>query len=425
MKTKILLISLILFTASLFSQEPWLPQECCTDETLLDVYFLSEEEGWSVGENGTIIHYDGEIWSDVEMNMNDSSISWTSVHFVDENNGWISGFDNVSLEGVIYYCDGSSWELQTSIPEIHINSLFMVDQNNGWSVGEYGTILYYNGYSWEAQESGTAEDLCDVSFTDLYHGWAVGGNEEGIILMYNYLLGNWMLQETASFNIKSVFFLDSNNGWVVGVGAPWAGLCLQYDGQNWEYIEIVDEGRFYGFSDIFMTDSINGWLIGGRVGFFGGSADIYQCLDNEWSQVQSIHWGGMSDPTAIFNSIFLTDGNHGWIVGGYESNIYHYNPLSVGCPGEVHNGYKNHFSVKSYPNPFSKQLELSYTIKETSNVTIKLYNISGQLEQVILDNEVQQGEQKLLINTYNLASGVYFYTLVCGNNYYSGKLIKY
>jgi photosystem II stability/assembly factor-like uncharacterized protein len=79
------------------------------------LHFLSDNYGWAVGDNATILRWDGELWSEV-------------LVFTDEN-----------LLGV-----------------------YLTDVREGWAVGSKGTILHWNGISWDAEVSPLAETLMSV-----------------------------------------------------------------------------------------------------------------------------------------------------------------------------------------------------------------------------------------------------------------------
>lgn len=70
---------------------------------------------------------------------------------------------------------------------------------------------------------------------------------------------------------------------------------------------------------------------------------------------------------------------------------------------------------QNYPNPFNPATKIKYSIKERSDVTIKVFNMLGQ-EVAILVNEVHSpGVYSVDFNASNLASGVYVYQINAGS----------
>ncbi len=66
-------------------------------------------------------------------------------------------------------------------------------------------------------------------------------------------------------------------------------------------------------------------------------------------------------------------------------------------------------TLRVYPNPAKDFVNIHYTLKEESNVTIRLYNINGQQISILLDNTKRnQGEYTQIMMTGNLQSGVYY-----------------
>ena len=85
---------------------------------------------------------------------------------------------------------------------------------------------------------------------------------------------------------------------------------------------------------------------------------------------------------------------------------------------------------QNYPNPFNPITTIRYSIRERSHVTLKIYNVAGQLVKTLV-NEVQQP----LVEGYRItwdginntgnsvASGVYFYRLVAKDFVKTKKMV--
>ncbi len=71
------------------------------------------------------------------------------------------------------------------------------------------------------------------------------------------------------------------------------------------------------------------------------------------------------------------------------------------------------FELKqNYPNPFNPSTIIPFTIPTLSRVSLTIYNILGQKVDVILDKKrFKPGWYEYSYNTYNLASGAYFYRI--------------
>jgi len=66
---------------------------------------------------------------------------------------------------------------------------------------------------------------------------------------------------------------------------------------------------------------------------------------------------------------------------------------------------------QNYPNPFNPQTTIDFNIPKQTFVTLSIYNVSGQLVQVLIDNEMGKGHHAINWSPSLLNSGVYFYQL--------------
>ncbi len=70
------------------------------------------------------------------------------------------------------------------------------------------------------------------------------------------------------------------------------------------------------------------------------------------------------------------------------------------------------FAVANYPNPFNPRTKISYTIRNAGHLTLKIFNVRGQLVRTLMDEQVQADGFAMWDGTDNagsqVASGVYF-----------------
>jgi len=68
--------------------------------------------------------------------------------------------------------------------------------------------------------------------------------------------------------------------------------------------------------------------------------------------------------------------------------------------------------MQNYPNPFNPSTKIKFDIKNSAYITLKIYNVAGQLVTTLINNElVSSGTKEIDYNANSVASGVYFYTL--------------
>lgn len=77
----------------------------------------------------------------------------------------------------------------------------------------------------------------------------------------------------------------------------------------------------------------------------------------------------------------------------------------------------------NYPNPFNSQTNICFYIPRNDFVKIELYDTLGQKITTICEKEFSKGKNEIQFQTNNLSSGTYFYKVILGNNFYSGKFL--
>jgi hypothetical protein len=67
---------------------------------------------------------------------------------------------------------------------------------------------------------------------------------------------------------------------------------------------------------------------------------------------------------------------------------------------------------QNYPNPFSQITTISYTLPKSSDVSLRVFDISGKVVSTLINKESQEsGKHSFDFNSKSLASGIYYYRL--------------
>jgi Secretion system C-terminal sorting domain len=77
----------------------------------------------------------------------------------------------------------------------------------------------------------------------------------------------------------------------------------------------------------------------------------------------------------------------------------------------------------NYPNPFNPSTSIKVSLDHAGFMTLKIYNVLGQLVKVVNQGFKTAGEYTFNVNMDKFGSGVYFYSLREGNNVATKKMI--
>ena len=78
-----------------------------------------------------------------------------------------------------------------------------------------------------------------------------------------------------------------------------------------------------------------------------------------------------------------------------------------------------------YPNPFEDFTNVSFTLDESVNVELTVYNVIGEVVYTFSQQNMGWGNQQLMIDTKDYKPGVYFVHLVAGDKVYTKKISSY
>lgn len=105
-------------------------------------------------------------------------------------------------------------------------------------------------------------------------------------------------------------------------------------------------------------------------------------------------------------NIYVGDPHHGPITIPVE--IYFQNTTDV--KEEFSTGNPDSFSLtQNYPNPFNPATKILYSVPETQEVVIKLFNILGNEIMTLVNGERPKGTYIIDLDMSGYPSGVYFY----------------
>lgn len=78
---------------------------------------------------------------------------------------------------------------------------------------------------------------------------------------------------------------------------------------------------------------------------------------------------------------------------------------------------------QNYPNPFNPSTEISYSVPQKSQVTLKVFNVLGMEVATLFSGIQDAGKHDVTFDAAKFSSGVYFYRLQAGNVSITKKML--
>lgn len=105
--------------------------------------------------------------------------------------------------------------------------------------------------------------------------------------------------------------------------------------------------------------------------------------------------------------VFNPDENHGYCENCRdETNT----PTDIDDNQEIIDSTFS-LDIAAYPNPFNPTTTINYQLPEDGFVTIKVYNILGEMVSELINDEIRAGKYSIKFNGAQLASGIYILTV--------------
>jgi len=322
---------------------------------------------------------------------------------------------------------GASWmSVSTGLASSYVNALAVVPYMPGGTNIFAGTwagisLSTDNGASWTSVDTGlTNLDVLSISVFDtmLFVGTYGGGIfcstnngaswdsiNVGLISRYVYALAT---------------LPNGKGGADLFAGTVGGGVFLSTDnGGSWS-------PRNNGFPkdsyDTSMYSSVNTFCAWGRNLFVGTDGNkVYLSTDegDSWRDVNA----GLGDSYVKALAI-SPDGVGDSSIFAATSNGVWRRPLSemLTAVSISSNNLPREFIMKqSFPNPFNPTATIQYDLPIQSRVTLKVYNLLGQVVATLTNGIEEPGYRSATWNADNFSSGIYFYRLEATSTSNSSK----
>jgi photosystem II stability/assembly factor-like uncharacterized protein len=277
------------------------------------------------------------------------------------------------------------------LPEFKfIYDWFFLNSRLGFMVGRDGNILRTEdtGQTWENIYSGVVENLWDIEFLNVQTGFVVG--EFGRVLKSEDGGDTWRKTDSGTQeDIYSIAFLNEDEGWIgtesgmrytIDGGETWHGVPLRYQHGAIHNIKFDHDGNGYAYTlSADISDNFN---------LMKESSGSYVLLQ------------------------VMTD--HGTPIDDQENPIQS-TPQQI----SLH---------PNYPNPFNASTKIEYYLPQTATVSLKIFNIQGQLVRTLVNQVQSSGHHSTIWDGRSdqgnvVSSGMYICQVQSNNQLKNRKLL--
>ena len=442
------------------SGNSWTSLTSGVTDGLNNVYFFDDNTGIVVGVGGLILRTTdgGSNWTTIVVT--DVFDQLLSVSFSGAN-GIIGG----ESQTILYSTNsGASWSIsQNGFFGGGFWGAHMLNSTTGFVAGQNSISQPFTGKSTDGGANWnfsffyfqTNEGRCeDVHFFDANTGIVSGSTWIGGGAISRTTDGGTNWSTTLFTNVlEGMDFPMATTGYAVG----WAGAIMYTTDSGLTWTDQTTNPSNY-YSDIaFIPNTLIGVIVGTggsmlrtdngglpvELSSFTASVNNNNVLLN-WTTATEINNSGFNverkSAKTDWEEIGFVPGfgttteahSYNYSDAGLHSGTYTYRLKQMDFDGSYEYSSEVNVEVTSpiqfeleqnYPNPFNPSTTIKYSIPQTSNVVIKLFDVLGNEVKTLVNEEKQEGNYELEFNAAGLTSGVYFYTLQAADYSSTKKMI--
>jgi len=401
------LITLILFTSifsgSLYSQSSW--EKIIVDSTynFSKVQFLNSQTGYVCGNHISIV-YNSSIYKTTN-----SGNNWVKVYQINARNKGMHFFDaSTGITSITFYGltaggslrktsnGGSTWQAIYSYAYGSIPGLYFLNNLTGFSTSYYRINKTVNGgYNWSIINIPSNYVRNHIFFIDTNIGFYLSVDRR--IFKSTNGGDNWnLLNYLSDYALNDLLFLDTLNGYLAGGQTNGTILKTTNGGYNW----FVVHTAFEAFTKVkFITFNV-GYAI-------GNSNKIYRTSNAGYNWTTQILDSAYQYYDFSFANAYtgFVVGQRGIVLRTTNGGATFINPISTETPSK--------YSLsQNYPNPFNPTTNVKFSIVNSGDVKLVVYDIQGREVRAIVNERLQPGTYEVSFDGTSLNSSVYFYKLI-------------
>lgn len=322
---------------------------------LYGLKMVNNQTGYATGSSGKVFKTTngGLNWDSV------SFVGATSTlycpDFISIDTGWVSG-----SSGTVYKTvnGGANWTLQTTGVTASLYRIDMVNALTGYFIGSSGTVK-------NTTDGGTTWNTQNANYTSTLY---------------------W------------INMVNATSGYLAGIGGTLRRTTN--GGANWDTVLTPISASQYSIS---FSNMNTGYVV-------GASGYTFRTSNGGAS------WDIKNSGGSTHNAVFVKGYDSAFVAGSSGMILKQFNALVGGITW--YNQVPDKYTLsQNYPNPFNPVTTIKFAIPKAAKVTLKVYDILGREVDVLFDNvDFNPGTVTYDYDGTNLASGVYFYSLIVNNN---------
>lgn len=191
-------------------------------------------------------------------------------------------------------------------------------------------------------------------------------------------------------------------------------------------ISLQTDGKILagGFSIIDSTGApVNNPQIGMSLMRFEANGNVDNSFGNSGVVVIPLGEFGLESGRGLTiqndNKILFT----GYSIDG--AKIVRFNVNSISSVKEIKNDFIPNTLVleQNYPNPFNPSTKINFSLPNSGNVRLEVFNLLGEKVTMLIDEFLNSGNYETEFNVDNISSGIYLYKLSAGEIVQTKKMI--
>ena len=246
-----------------------------------------------------------------------------------------------------------------------------------------------------------------------YQGFIKRPEWNDILLIKDYFSDSLGITEASDWLASFANSISADGLTIAGMAYPPSGGPIAYVVKIDSPVP-VELTSFSGFYD--KNKVTLGWITSSELNNQGFDVERASSLTSplqEWKKIGFVSGNGTTTETNSYQ----------FIDNSISSNKYYYRLKQVDFDGtfeysnvvEVDINTVAEFSLnQNYPNPFNPSTKISFTLPQTANVKLSVFNLLGEKVAELVNEVKSSGFYEVDFNGTDLTSGMYLYRLEAG-----------